>query len=84
MQSNEVGPDGGDEVLFVVQIGLPRAFADVLPTTQIDARLTVFGVSFADWSTVVCAIWALLVVCHGPFTIPRPAMEKSSGGTRCR
>jgi hypothetical protein len=58
-----------DLMHFLLQIATPAVAVNFLVFARADAALSLFGIPFCDWASIVCAIWALLVVHHGPFLI---------------
>ena len=56
-------------LLFLSEIGAPTVAVNVLTLTRLDTGLALFGAHFCYWEPVACAIWTLLVVHCGPFTI---------------
>ncbi len=58
-----------DLMHFLLQIATPAVAVNFLVLAHADTAFSLFGIPFCDWGSIVCAIWALLVVHHGPFLI---------------
>jgi hypothetical protein len=75
-----------DLVLVVLEIAVPVGVVDLICGGMLAGRLsalTIFRIPFYDWATVVCAVWALLVLNRGPFVAPRTGKAEQRNKT-CR
>ena len=62
-----------DLVLLALEIAVPVGVVDLLGSVMRAgplSALSVFHIPFYDWATVICAVWALLVLNRGPFAAP--------------
>ena len=62
-----------DLVLVALEIAVPLGVVDLIGGVLLArplSALSIFRTPFYDWATVVCAVWALLVLNRGPFAAP--------------
>lgn len=54
-------------LLLVSEIALPVALVDLVDGLGPTTARSILGIPFCHWSSVMCAIWSLLVLNCGPF-----------------
>ena len=86
-KSHRHGLLNSDLVLHALESGISVAFINVIgalvAVTHL-AELCYPKFPFADWSPIVCAIWALLVLNSGTFPVQCPSGNRARGVDRCR
>ncbi len=81
MQARETTATNGDRLLqsdlllLALHIAVPVGVVDLIGGGVPLSALSIFSVPFYDWASVVCAVWALLVLNR---------KSKSRGIKRCR
>jgi hypothetical protein len=80
MQARETTTSNGNrllqsDLLLALHIAVPVAVVDVIGGGVPLSALSIFSVPFYDWASVLCAVWALLVLNR---------KSKSRGIKRCR
>ena len=74
MTTDRNRPPQSDLVLLALEIALPVGVVNLIGSVKLAvplSALSIFRIPFYDWATVVCAVWALLVLNRGPFVAPR-------------
>ena len=67
MQAREATTTNGnrlpqsDLLLLALEIAVPVGVVDLIGAGPLSA-LSIFSVPFYDWASIVCAVWALLVL----------------------
>ena len=52
----------GDLLLLALHIAVPVGVVDLIGGGVPLSALSIFSVPFYDWASIVCAVWALLVL----------------------
>ena len=63
-----------DLVLLVLEVAAPVGVVNLIGGVMLAGRLSALSIvriPFYDWASAGCAVWALLVLNHGPFRVGR-------------
>ena len=61
-----------DLVLLAMEIAIPVGVVDLIGGVMLAGRvsaLSIVSARFYEWASAGCAVWALLVLNHGPFKV---------------
>ena len=64
----------GDLVLLALEVAAPVGVVNLIGGVMLAGRLSALSIvriPFYDWASAGCAVWALLVLNHGPFKVGR-------------